>query len=103
MTPEFDAPEEWEDIDASVWQSQKGRWAAPQHYMCSYMAMFPPELPHYFVERFTIQGDTVLDPFCGRGTAPVEAAAQGRIGIGNDLNPLAIAIGVQGREEAQES
>ena len=92
MTPEFDAPEEWEGIDASVWQSQKGRWAAPQHYMCSYMAMFPPELPHYFVERFTIQGDTVLDPFCGRGTAPVEAAAQSRIGIGNDLNPLAIAL-----------
>ena len=80
------------DIDASIWQGQKGRWAAPQHYMCSYMAMFPPELPHYFIERFTKPGDTVLDPFCGRGTAPVEAAAQNRIGIGNDLNPLAIAL-----------
>jgi len=56
------------------------------------MAMFPPELPHYFIERFTKKGDTVLDPFCGRGTAPVEAAAQGRFGVGNDLNPLAIAL-----------
>jgi len=91
-TPECDAPDSWADIDSSVWQSQKGRWAAPQHYMCSYMAMFPPELPHYFIERFTKPGDTVLDPFCGRGTAPVEAAAQNRIGIGNDLNPLAIAL-----------
>ena len=60
--------------------------------MCSYMAMFPPELPHYFIERFTKPGDTVLDPFSGRGTAPVEAAAQGRHGIGNDLNPLAVAL-----------
>jgi len=60
--------------------------------MCSYMAMFPPELPHYFIERFTEPGDTVLDPFCGRGTAPVEAAAQLRHGIGNDLNPLAVAL-----------
>jgi len=91
-TPESDAPDSWADIDASVWQNQKGRWAAPQHYMCSYMAMFPPELPHYFIERFTNPGDTVLDPFCGRGTTPVEAAAQGRHGIGNDLNPLAIAL-----------
>ena len=91
-TPECDAPEGWADIDASVWQSQRGRWAAPQHYMCSYMAMFPPELPHYFIERFTKPGDTVLDPFSGRGTAPVEAAAQGRFGIGNDLNPLAVAL-----------
>ena len=91
-TPECDAPDSWANIDASIWQGQKGRWAAPQHYMCSYMAMFPPELPHYFIERFTKPGDTVLDPFCGRGTAPVEAAAQNRIGIGNDLNPLAIAL-----------
>ena len=91
-TPGCDAPDSWADIDAGVWQSQKGRWAAPQHYMCSYMAMFPPELPHYFIERFTKPGDTVLDPFCGRGTAPVEAAAQLRHGIGNDLNPLAVAL-----------
>ena len=91
-TPECNAPDSWAGIDADVWQSQKGRWAAPQHYMCTYMAMFPPELPHYFIERFTEPGDTVLDPFCGRGTAPVEAAAQRRHGIGNDLNPLAVVL-----------
>ncbi len=91
-TTECDAPDQWAGIDPSVWQGQKGRWAAPQHYMCSYMAMFPPELPHYFIERFTKTGDIVLDPFSGRGTTPVEAAAQGRIGIGNDLNPLAVAL-----------
>jgi len=91
-TPEPDAPDSWCGVDASIWQSQKGRWAAPQHYMCTYMAMFPPELPHYFIQRFTKPGDTVLDPFCGRGTTPVEAAAHCRNGIGNDLNPLAIAL-----------
>lgn len=31
----------------------------------------------------------VIDPFCGRGTTPLEACLSGRIGIGNDLNPLA--------------
>ena len=34
----------------------------------------------------------MLDPFSGRGTTAVEASAQGRIGIGNDLNPLAVAL-----------
>ena len=91
-TPPSAAPLQWAGIEANHWQSNGGRWAAPIHYMCSYMAMFPPELPHYFIERFTQPGDTVLDPFCGRGTAPVEAAAQARYGIGNDLNPLAVAL-----------
>ena len=38
------------------------------HTICSYMAMFPPSLPHYFIERYSIEGDLVLDPFSGRGT-----------------------------------
>ncbi|MBT6644857.1 MAG: hypothetical protein HOB52_03550 [Euryarchaeota archaeon] len=91
-TPPSNAPEEWEGVIAEHWQSNGGRWAAPMHYMCSYMAMFPPELPHYFIERFTKTGDRVLDPFSGRGTTAVEAAAQSRFGIGNDLNPLSIAL-----------
>ena len=56
------------------------------------MAMFPPTLPHYFIRRFTELGDIVLDPFSGRGTTAVEAMAQNRIGIGNDLNDLAVAL-----------
>ena len=34
------------------------------------------------------RGDVVLDPFSGRGTTPLQACAEGRIGVGNDLNPL---------------
>ncbi len=91
-TPSSTASVQWEGIQAEHWQSHGGQWAAPQHYMCTYMAMFPPELPHYFIQRFTNLGDTVLDPFSGRGTTAVEASAHGRIGIGNDLNPLAVAL-----------
>jgi len=56
------------------------------------MAMFPPSLPHYFIRRFTHPGDIVLDPFCGRGTTPVEAMAQNRVGIGNDFNELGYVL-----------
>ena len=80
------------DIRPEVWQEQNGRWAAPQHYTCSYMAMFPPQLPHYFITRFTEPGDIVLDPFSGRGTTPVQAMSQSRFGIGNDFNDLAYAL-----------
>jgi len=80
------------DIRPEIWQEQNGRWAAPQHYTCSYMAMFPPQLPHYFISRFTEPGDIVLDPFSGRGTTPVQAMSQSRFGIGNDLNDLAYVL-----------
>ena len=80
------------NIQPSIWQDNNRRWAAPQHYTCSYMAMFPPALPHYFIRRFTEPGDIVLDPFSGRGTTAVESMAQGRIGIGNDLNDLAYVL-----------
>ena len=56
------------------------------------MAMFPPALPHYFIRKFTTPNDIILDPFSGRGTTALEAIAQGRIGIGNDLNDLAYVL-----------
>ena len=79
-------------IKPQIWQDQNQRWAAGHHYTCTYMAMFPPALPHYFIRRFTEVGDTVLDPFSGRGTTAVEAMAQNRIGIGNDWNDLAYVL-----------
>ena len=80
------------DINPQIWQENNRRWATPQHYTCSYMAMFPPALPHYFIRRFTEVNDIVLDPFSGRGTTALEAIAQGRTGIGNDLNDLAYVL-----------
>lgn len=74
------------------WKEVSSRWGHRLHAMCSYMAMFPPNLPHYFIQRCTEPGDLVLDPFCGRGTTPLEACLLGRVGIGNDLNELAFTL-----------
>ena len=57
--------------------------------MCSYLASFPAALAHAFIARYSRPGDVVLDPFSGRGTAPSRPLAEGRIGVGNDLNPFA--------------
>ncbi len=71
------------------WKGNTKRDSNRLHSICSYMAMFPPSIPRYFIETCTDPGDLVLDPFSGRGTTPLEACLHGRIGIGNDLNPLA--------------
>ncbi len=54
----------------------------------SYRACFKPQLPRFFIKRFTEPGDIIYDPFMGRGTTPIEAALIGRIPYGNDASPL---------------
>jgi site-specific DNA-methyltransferase (adenine-specific) len=71
------------------WKAQGRLWGHSLHPMCSYLASFPAALVHAFIARYTRPGDVILDPFSGRGTAPLQAVAEGRIGVGNDLNPLA--------------
>jgi site-specific DNA-methyltransferase (adenine-specific) len=71
------------------WKAQPRLWGPTLHPMCSYLASFPASLAHAFIARYSRPGDVVLDPFSGRGTAPLQAGAEGRIGVGNDLNPFA--------------
>lgn len=58
----------------------------------SYRACFKPQLPAFFIDRLTREGDTVYDPFMGRGTTPLQAALMGRFPIGNDINPLSVML-----------
>jgi site-specific DNA-methyltransferase (adenine-specific) len=71
------------------WKDQQRLWGHPLHPMCSYLASFPAALAHAFVARYSRRGDVVFDPFSGRGTTPLQACAEGRVGVGNDLNPFA--------------
>jgi hypothetical protein len=75
-----------------LWQSAPRRWGHPLHSLCSYFAMFPPQLASVFIRWLTEPGDAVYDPFAGRGTAPLEAVLHGRTGYGSDANPLAHAL-----------
>ena len=74
---------------APEWKDQQRLWGHAFHPMCSYLASFPAALAHAFIARYSRPGDVVLDPFSGRGTTPLQASAEGRIGVGNDLNPFA--------------
>lgn len=65
-----------------------GQRQANRIHEISYRACFKPQLPGYFIERFTKPADVVYDPFMGRGTTLIEAALRGRTPYGNDLSPL---------------
>ena len=68
------------------WTSRQ-RQAASIHEI-SYRACFKPQLPRFFIKLLTNPGDTVYDPFSGRGTTTIEAALLGRKIVSNDINPL---------------
>ena len=68
-------------------------WTAKQRdanalHEISYRACFKPQLPRFFIERLTLPGDVVYDPFAGRGTTLIESALLGRVPLGCDINPL---------------
>jgi DNA modification methylase len=52
----------------------------------SHSAVFPVELPSWFIKLFTRKGDTVLDPFMGSGTTAVSAMTLGRHYVGIDTS-----------------
>ncbi len=69
-----------------------GQRQAHRLHEISYRACFKPQLPEFFIDRLSVRGQSVYDPFMGRGTTPVQAALQSRRPLGNDINPLSVLL-----------
>ena len=63
-------------------------------------APFPVELPEQLIRLYTFEGDLVLDPFMGSGSALVAAARLGRRYIGYDLDAGYVEIARRRVQEA---
>jgi len=61
-------------------------WDIPGASTREHPAPFPYELAYRLVRMFSFIGDTVLDPFCGSGTAMMAALRTGRNSIGVDID-----------------
>jgi DNA modification methylase len=71
---------------------KKQNWGIWLHKMSPYVGRIKPAFANWLIKIFTKNGDVVLDPFCGVGTVLLESDLLGRIPVGIDLNPYAIAI-----------
>lgn len=85
----------WHDDDIPYFINEY--WTAKQRvsinlHEISYRACFKPQLPEFFIQRLTQEGDKVYDPFMGRGTTPIQAALMGRNAVGSDVNPLSLLL-----------
>ncbi len=78
-------------IEGEFWTSRQ-RQEFPLHYIVSYRASFKAELPDFFIRQYTKQGDTVFDPFGGRGTTALQANLLRRIAVQSDVNPISEKI-----------
>jgi hypothetical protein len=60
--------------------------------ICPYFTMFPLAFPLGVLSRHAKLGETVLDPFAGRGTTLYAGRLRGLHAFGIDSNPVAVAI-----------
>lgn len=72
------------------WTS-KQRQASELHEI-AYRACFKAQLPRFFIELLTSEGDIVYDPFAGRGTTAIEAGLLCRLVVANDINPISTIL-----------
>ncbi len=57
-----------------------------------YPAKFIPQIVARLAEKYTNEGDLIVDPFGGCGTTLVESKVMGRPSLGVDINPVAVLI-----------
>jgi DNA modification methylase len=77
----------------SVWDFGRGGITNYSvHALGEYPTKIRPIVIAQVVERFSKEGDTIFDPFCGSGTVAVEAKLQGRHSVNYDINPRAVEL-----------
>lgn len=77
----------------SVWDfGREAKAKVGIHKSVEYPSKILPLAAHEVVLRFSKEGETVLDPFCGSGTFAIEAKALNRHSINYDINANAVEL-----------
>jgi 16S rRNA G966 N2-methylase RsmD len=64
----------------------------PMYNMHKFFARKQEDVIRAYIEKYSEEGEIVLDPFCGSGVMVGEALRLGRRAVGVDINPVAIFI-----------
>ncbi len=75
---------------SDVWEIPNVKSNHPEK--TTHPCQFPIELVERLVLSMTDEGDTVLDPYAGVGSAQIAAAMHGRTGIGCELDASYVAV-----------
>jgi len=84
----------WEERNewfSDVWTDLQGRDQALDSAVRERSAAFPFEMPYRLVNMYSVQGETVLDPFWGTGTTTLAAMASARSSVGYELEAELVA------------
>lgn len=79
-------------LDNVGWSRKSNKLFSKLHSISSYLAMFCPTLPKYFIDKYSQPNDLVMDSFSGRGTTALVCRESNRQFIGTDLNPYAYVL-----------
>ncbi len=83
-------PENFKNELTSVWSfPERGDWAT---HNSKYRGNFAPQVVRNLIEKYTIEGENILDPMVGSGTTLIEAKLLNRKAIGVDINPNAVEL-----------
>jgi len=79
---------------------KKHKWIVDRMYAGQYDKSLHPwqqgiEPAVKYISAFTIEGDIVLDPFCGSGTTAVACVRAGRNFLAYDIDPEAVRIATE--------
>lgn len=95
-------PDVWDDINRMKTLNTKQKLKRRQMHLCPLQI----DIVERLVDRYSNEGETILDPFGGLMTVPLVALQKHRKGIGIELNPDYFRDGVgylQIEEEKQET
>ena len=101
-------PNKLNDLDSKRWLKFQKSWfihnpPPRKKGVLVHPAKFPETLAQEFIEFFTKQGETVLDPMAGTGSTLIAALRAGRNSYGIELNPKYAEIAKEIIEEERKA
>ncbi|RZL40151.1 MAG: DNA methylase N-4 [Rubrivivax sp.] len=76
-------PDVWHDVTRMLTLNSDQSRRAVEKHVCPLQF----DIVDRLIERYSMPGERVYDPFCGLGTVPYRAILKGRTGGGSELNP----------------